>query len=64
MKILRFVCLLLVIVGGINWGLVGLAHFNLVSSLLGSYSEWLVRGIYIAVGLSAIFLLAEIKSLL
>ena len=45
----------LVIVGGLNWGLVGAFDFNLVNALFGSVS-WLERLIYILVGLSAIMM--------
>jgi uncharacterized membrane protein YuzA (DUF378 family) len=54
MKALNLVTLLLVIVGGINWGLVGLADFNLVAALFGAGSM-LTRLVYILVGLSALY---------
>ncbi|KKQ92652.1 MAG: hypothetical protein UU16_C0037G0016 [Candidatus Woesebacteria bacterium GW2011_GWA2_40_7] len=41
----------LVVIGAINWGLVGLFDFNLVTFLLGGWS-WLVTLVYILVGLS------------
>ena len=47
-------------VGGLNWGLVGLFQFNLVETLLGGW-PWLVRLVYILVGLSALFMLADKK---
>lgn len=47
-------------VGGINWGLVGLFDWNLVEVLFGSWG-WLVRLIYILVGLSALLLLFDKK---
>jgi uncharacterized membrane protein YuzA (DUF378 family) len=52
MKAINIVTLLLVIVGGLNWGLVGLFSFDLVASLFGSGSL-LSRIVYILVGLSA-----------
>lgn len=48
--------LVLVIIGGLNWGLVGALEFNLVDSLFGDMSA-LSRIVYILVGLSAIYLL-------
>lgn len=48
------VALILTIVGGINWGLVGVANFNLVNMLLG-FAPMLERIVYIVVGLSAIY---------
>ncbi len=58
MKILDAVVLLLVIVGGINWGLVGLFEFNLVDGLFGEGSA-LARVIYTLVGLAALYKLAQ-----
>ena len=52
MKAVNVVTLLLVIVGGLNWGLVGLFSFDLVAALFGSGSL-LSRTVYILVGLSA-----------
>lgn len=48
---------LLVIVGGINWGLVGLFDFNLVETILGAGSL-LTKVVYILVGLSAVYMAA------
>ena len=48
------IALILTIIGGINWGLVGIANFNLVNLLLG-FAPVLERIIYIVVGLSAIY---------
>ncbi|HET8819876.1 MAG TPA: DUF378 domain-containing protein [Xanthomonadaceae bacterium] len=55
MKTLNLVTLLLVIVGGINWGLVGLAQFDLVATLLGGQDALLARVVYTLVGLSALW---------
>lgn len=46
--------LILVIVGGLNWGLVGLLDFNLVDTIFGIGSA-LTRIIYILVGLAALY---------
>lgn len=48
---------LLVIIGAINWGLIGVANFDLVAALFGSISQVVQRIIYIAVGIAAIDLL-------
>jgi len=42
-----------VLVGALNWGLLGLLNFNLVSFIFGSV-PFLARAIYILVGLSAV----------
>ncbi len=53
MKILQKICLCITIIGGINWGLIGLLDFNLVSSIFGDTSV-ISRVIYSLVGLTSI----------
>lgn len=53
MKAINTITLVLLIIGGINWGLVGLADFDLVASLFGE-SSVLSRAIYALVGVSAV----------
>lgn len=47
---------LLVLIGALNWGLVGLFDLNLVSMIFGSVM-WLERLVYILVGLSAVLVI-------
>jgi len=54
MKPLNLITLILVIVGGLNWGLVGLLDFDLVAALFGAGSL-LSRIVYILVGASALW---------
>ncbi|HEX2493004.1 MAG TPA: DUF378 domain-containing protein [Steroidobacter sp.] len=54
MKALNLLTLILVIVGGLNWGLVGFADFDLVAALFGERSV-LARAVYVLVGLSAVY---------
>lgn len=54
MRALNIISLILVIVGGLNWGLVGLFDVNLVSALFGAGSM-LTRIVYILVGLAAVW---------
>ncbi|MBN8827651.1 MAG: DUF378 domain-containing protein [Sphingobacteriia bacterium] len=54
MKSVRLISLVLMIIGGLNWGLVGIADFNIVSALFGEQSV-LSRVIYSLVGLSAVY---------
>lgn len=49
-----FVAVLLVVVGGLNWGLVGLFSFDLVQAILGGVPI-LARLVYILVGLAAVY---------
>jgi uncharacterized membrane protein YuzA (DUF378 family) len=57
MKMLNFLTLLLVVVGGLNWGLVGLVNLNLVTALLGEGSM-LSTLTYVLVGASALYVAA------
>ena len=56
MEFIHKLALILVIIGGLNWGLVGVANFDLVAFLLGQMS-WLSRIVYDLVGLSALWLI-------
>ena len=55
MKAINIITLVLVIVGGINWGLVGLAQFDLVAAIFGGQDALLARVVYVLVGLSALW---------
>ena len=54
-KALDYTLLALVIIGAINWGLIGLFRFDLVSFLFGDMS-WISRIIYGSVGLGGRYL--------
>lgn len=56
MNALDWIAMALLIVGGVNWGLVGLANFDLVAALFGEGSG-LSRIVYILVGLGALWCL-------
>ncbi len=47
------ICLILTIIGAINWGLVGLFDFNLVSTLFGIKTIF-TSAIYILVGIAGL----------
>lgn len=47
--------LILMIIGGINWGLIGFFNYNLVSSIFGVQLAVVSRIIYAVVGLSALY---------
>lgn len=61
MRGLNLITLVLLIVGGLNWGLVGLFNFDLVAALFGEMST-LSRIVYVLVGLSAIYQLVVMAS--
>jgi uncharacterized protein len=49
-----WLALILVVIGGINWGLVGFFNFNLVDAIFGTMSV-VSRIVYALVGISAIY---------
>ncbi|WP_225765616.1 DUF378 domain-containing protein [Stenotrophomonas sp. Marseille-Q4652] len=60
MKALNIITLVLVIIGGINWGLVGLAQFDLVAAIFGGQDAALARLVYTLVGVSALWQLVPL----
>ncbi len=56
MKFLHILSFILVIVGALNWGLIGLFKFNLVMALFGSWPT-VEQIVYILVGLAAVYLI-------
>lgn len=54
---LDVIALILVVIGGLNWGLVGLVDFDLVAAIFGAMSI-ISRIVYVLVALSAIYLAA------
>ncbi|MBC5685143.1 DUF378 domain-containing protein [Roseburia sp. AM51-8] len=57
MKGLDYTLLTLVIIGAINWGLIGFFQFDLVAFIFGNMS-WLSRIIYALVGLSGLYMIS------
>lgn len=47
--------LLLLIIGGINWGLIGIFQFDLVAFIFGGQAAVISRIIYTLVGISAVW---------
>ncbi|MFC1645316.1 DUF378 domain-containing protein [Patescibacteria group bacterium] len=62
LNILDWIALILVIVGGLNWALVGIFGFDLVAAIFGDMSMF-SRIVYTLVGLSAVYLITIIGSL-
>ena len=58
MRGLHVTALILVIVGAINWGLVGVAQFDLVATLFGGQAAMISRIVYALVGLSGLIVAA------
>ena len=59
MKTVTVVAVVLLIVGGLNWGLVGAFNYNLVDTLFGEGSV-LARVVYAVVGLAAVWKLVAL----
>ncbi|MBP2001938.1 uncharacterized membrane protein YuzA (DUF378 family) [Paenibacillus shirakamiensis] len=55
MKTLDVVALVLLIVGGLNWLLVGLFQYDLVASIFGGQDAGMSRVVYVLVGLCALY---------
>ena len=49
------IALLLTIIGGVNWGLIGIFQFDLVAFIFGGQAAVVSRIIYVLVGISAIW---------
>ena len=54
MNIFYKICVILIIIGGINWGLIGLFSFDAVAWLLGGSASLLSRAVYTVVGIAAL----------
>ena len=53
MKTLKVIAFVLTVIGALNWGLIGVFHFDLVAALFGKMSM-LSRLVYILVGFSGV----------
>jgi hypothetical protein len=53
-SVIDWIALVLVIIGGLNWGLVGLFDFDLVASIFGAMST-VARIVYALVGIAALW---------
>ncbi len=56
---LDWIAMILVVIGGLNWGLVGLLNIDLVAAIFGAMSA-ISRIVYIVVGLAAIYVLISV----
>jgi uncharacterized protein len=66
MKKLDILAIVLLVVGGLNWGLVALAEFDLVATVFGlefGETNALTRIVYGLVGLSAIYVATQVRAL-
>ena len=62
MRVINIATLVLVIVGALNWGLMGLFQVDLVATLFGGPQAALSRIVYILVGLSGLYQIVPLLS--
>jgi len=62
MKAMGILTAVLIVIGGLNWGLVGFLNFDLVATIFGDMSA-VARLVYVLVGLSAIYQAINLKTL-
>jgi uncharacterized membrane protein YuzA (DUF378 family) len=55
-SVIDWIAYVLVIIGALNWGLVGLGDWNLVDMIFGSVA-WLAKAVYILVGLAGLWII-------
>ena len=66
MKTLDVIAAVLVVIGGLNWGLVAIAHFDLVATTFGmrfGETSMLSSVVYLLVGLAALYQAVSFKSI-
>ncbi len=61
MKKFDLVAFVLVVIGGINWGLWGLLEFNFVDYVFGNL--WIANLIYVLIGVSALYFVITWKAI-
>jgi len=62
MRPVDVVAAILLVVGGLNWGLIGIAHFDLVATIFGAGSIF-ARVVYALVGVAALYQILTIRSI-
>lgn len=62
MQVISRIFLVLVIIGAINWGLIGLFQFDLVAALFGGMSSIVSRIIYTIIGISGLYCISLLFS--
>lgn len=63
MRILNSIAEVLMIIGAINWGLVGIFDFNLVAAIFGA-GNWFTSLVYIVIGLAGLYGLYLLRPLI
>lgn len=60
MKVFYKICLVVLMIGGLNWGLIGIFQFDAIAWLCGGTAGFIARAIYTLCGISAICLIPSL----
>ena len=63
MRALDVIVAVLLVIGGLNWGLVGFFQFDLVAAIFGGQEAILSRAVYAVVGLCAVYQAIQWKAI-
>ena len=63
MRTIDIIAAVLLVIGGVNWGLWGFFEFDLVAAIFGGNTAATSRVIYILVGIAAIYQVANLKGI-
>jgi uncharacterized membrane protein YuzA (DUF378 family) len=63
MKTLDIVAAILLVVGGLNWGLWGAFEFDLVATIFGGSTAVLAKLVYVVVGFAAVYQIVSLKAI-
>jgi uncharacterized membrane protein YuzA (DUF378 family) len=63
MKAIDVVAAVLLVVGGLNWGLWGLFEFDLVAALFGGNTAIVSKLVYTLVGIAAVYQAISLKAI-
>ncbi len=55
MKVLNYIALILLIIGALNWGLIGLFNFDLIGAIFGGMTSAMSRIIFVIAGIAGIW---------
>ncbi len=54
-KLMDWTALTILIIGAVNWGLVGFFQFDLIAAIFGGVTSWVSRVLYALVGVAGIY---------
>ncbi len=63
MKAIDVIAAVLLVIGGLNWGIWGLFDVDIVATALGGYSSMAARFIYVVVGAAAVYQALSVKAI-